>query len=126
MTELLTAILSSGGFLGLVSFVSLAVNGILAWTLWKTYRPYNPERDRRKLPFTVDDAVIEKLVIENFSDQILKIEQLLLSVKKEIEMFSFSEHQPLREMLIKITSSIELLAKTIEYAAKTKEGNGRS
>lgn len=126
MTELLLAILTSGGFLGLVSFVSLAVNGILAWTLWKSLKPYDSSKDRRKYPVSIDDAAIEKLVIENFSDQILKIEQLLLSVKKEIEMFSFSEHQPLREMLIKITSSIELLAKTIEYAAKTKEGNGRS
>lgn len=118
MIELLKEIFHSSGITGLLIFLSLVTNGILTWYLIKI-KDINSEKEKLTNP----DKEMETVLVSNFTEQIEKIENLLIAVKKEMELFTFSEHQPIREMLLKITASIELLAKTIEFAVKTNNSD---
>lgn len=119
IVALLNSIIGQGGLMSLFTFLSLMLNFGFIWFIYTLIK-----REQSKV-VTVEDHSIPTVklpsIMEAYNkEQIEQIENLLEIVKKELELMTMNEHQPMREMLLKITSSIELLAKTIEYAANSR------
>lgn len=112
LAELIKSIFAGAGILGVFSFLSVAVNiGLVYYLINKTYDCYLSGKCPLK------DIHIDSELASHNKALIESLTHMIDSLKKELEIVSLTEHQPMREMLIKITASIELLAKTIEYAA---------
>lgn len=116
LIELLQLIFKTNGLLGLLVVLSFSINFLFLIILYKKII-----KNRKNIP----QVVIPQESIHTFKEprrmsdreQLEEIEKMLSSIKKDLEYSSSMEHTAIREMLFKITSSIELLVKTLEYAS---------
>ncbi len=115
LAEIIRAIFAGAGILGVLSFLSVAVNIGLVILIYRAYTYCSASSH-----CSLQESNIKDALLASKKDLLDSLETMVSSLKKELELVSLTEHQPLREMLIKITASIELLAKTIEYAAKNE------
>ena len=116
MTELFTAIFNSGGILSLFMFISLLINLGLAGVLIKKAKNTS-NKSLEPQNFKVDTE-IERMLALASTDHLKQMEKMLAHVKNELQLIAVNETQPIREMLLKISSAIELLAKAIEFATQ--------
>lgn len=114
IADLIKSIFAGAGILGVLSFLSVVVN------IGLVYLIYRAEQCSKVEHCYLKEDHIKNALSDSNKELLTALNLQIESLKKELAMMSLTEHQPLREMLIKITASIELLAKTIEYAANNE------